>query len=220
MPKAFPREFRSNVVAVARKDEAPLSQVAKDFGVSESCLHRWLSLADIEDGRRPGVTAAESAELRELKKTQPAAGAGEQDLAPGRCLPVSGYQPKACTRWSVSWPLTRSLSRCPAGCSVSPNRRTSMARPPGVATGPGRRAPDQRSALDPPRRPGVRFPVHRRRARRPWHHRFGEPHPTAVFQAADLVGVRAPARNRHLDRNDLPPPAPATSIRQPDPDRV
>jgi transposase len=68
MPKAFPREFRNDVVAVARKGEAPLSQVAKDFGVSESCLHRWLSLADIEDGRRPGVTAAESAELRELKK--------------------------------------------------------------------------------------------------------------------------------------------------------
>lgn len=68
MPKAFPREFRNDVVAVARKGEAPLSQVAKDFGVSESCLHRWLSLADIEDGRRPGVTPAESAELRELKK--------------------------------------------------------------------------------------------------------------------------------------------------------
>jgi transposase-like protein len=27
-----------------------------------------LHLADIEDGRRPGVTASESAELRELKK--------------------------------------------------------------------------------------------------------------------------------------------------------
>jgi transposase len=68
MPKAFPKEFRNDVVAVARKGEAPLSQVAKDFGVSESCLHRWLSLADIEDGRRPGVTASESVELRELKK--------------------------------------------------------------------------------------------------------------------------------------------------------
>jgi len=56
------------VVAVARKGEAPLSQIAKDFGASESCLHRWLSLADIEDGVRPGVTATESAELREAKK--------------------------------------------------------------------------------------------------------------------------------------------------------
>ncbi|GGK29218.1 transposase [Pilimelia terevasa] len=53
---------------VARRGEAPLSQIAKDFGISESCLHRWLKLADIEDGNRPGVTGQESAELRALRK--------------------------------------------------------------------------------------------------------------------------------------------------------
>jgi len=68
MPKAFPIEFRRDVVAVARKGEAPLSQIAKDFGISESCLHRWLKLADIDDGVRPGVTSSESAELRELRR--------------------------------------------------------------------------------------------------------------------------------------------------------
>src|SRR6266516_1660789 len=68
MPKALPIEFRRDVVAVARKGEAPLWQIAKDFGISESCLHRWLKLADIDDGVRPGVTSLESAELRELKK--------------------------------------------------------------------------------------------------------------------------------------------------------
>jgi transposase len=68
VPKPFPKEFRRDVVAVARKGESPISQVAKDFGVSESCLHRWMNQADIEDGVRPGVTAAESAEVRELKK--------------------------------------------------------------------------------------------------------------------------------------------------------
>jgi len=68
MPKAFPPEFRRDVVAVARKGEAPISQIAKDFGISESCLHRWLHLADVEDGVRTGVTSTESAEVRELKK--------------------------------------------------------------------------------------------------------------------------------------------------------
>jgi hypothetical protein len=38
------------------------------FGISESCLHRWLKLAGIEDGTRPCVTAVESAELRELRR--------------------------------------------------------------------------------------------------------------------------------------------------------
>jgi transposase len=68
MPKAFPLEFRRDVVAVARKGEAPLSQIARDFGISESCLHRWLKLADVDDGVRPGVTSSESAQLLELKK--------------------------------------------------------------------------------------------------------------------------------------------------------
>jgi transposase len=68
MPKAFPLEFRRDVVAVARKGEAPLSQIAKDFGISESCLHRWLKLADVDDGVRPGVTSSESVELRELRR--------------------------------------------------------------------------------------------------------------------------------------------------------
>ena len=68
MPKAFPLEFRRDVVAVARKGGAPLSQVAKDFGISESCLHRWLKLAGVDEGLRPGVAAQESAGLREVKK--------------------------------------------------------------------------------------------------------------------------------------------------------
>ena len=68
VPKPHPREFRDDVVAVARKGEAPIAEIARDFGISESCLRNWLAKADVDDGRRPGVTAAESAELRELKR--------------------------------------------------------------------------------------------------------------------------------------------------------
>src|SRR5436309_5091419 len=68
MPKAFPLEFRRDVVAVARRKEAPMSQIAIDFGVSESCLHRWVNRAEVEDGVRDGLTLAEDAEIRELKK--------------------------------------------------------------------------------------------------------------------------------------------------------
>ena len=68
MPKAFPLEFRRDVVAVARKGESSLRQIAKDFGISDSCLHRWLNQADIDDGVKRGLSTSESAELRELKK--------------------------------------------------------------------------------------------------------------------------------------------------------
>lgn len=68
VPKPHPREFRDDVVAVARKGEAPIAQIAKDFGISESCLRNWLAKADVQDGRKPGVTASESAELKELRR--------------------------------------------------------------------------------------------------------------------------------------------------------
>ena len=45
-----------------------MRHVARDFGISESCLHHWLSLDEIERGDRPGLTKAESTELREVKK--------------------------------------------------------------------------------------------------------------------------------------------------------
>ena len=68
MAKAYPKEFRDDVVAVASKGQAPLSQIAKDFGISEGALSNWLKKADVEDGNRPGVTEKQSVEVRELKK--------------------------------------------------------------------------------------------------------------------------------------------------------
>ncbi|MFB8282661.1 IS3 family transposase [Nocardia colli] len=68
MPKPYPEEFRRDVVAVARKGEIPLTQIAKDFGISQSCVKNWVKQADVEDGHRPGATGDESAELREARK--------------------------------------------------------------------------------------------------------------------------------------------------------
>lgn len=68
MPAPHPKEFRDDVVAVARRGQAPIRQIAKDFGISESCLRNWLRAAEVEEGTRPGVTSSESAELRELRR--------------------------------------------------------------------------------------------------------------------------------------------------------
>ncbi|MCR6688845.1 transposase [Cellulomonas sp.] len=68
MPRPYPMEFRRDVVAVARRGEAPIKQVAHDFGIAESCLRNWLRDADVEDGNRPGVPVSESAEIRELRR--------------------------------------------------------------------------------------------------------------------------------------------------------
>ena len=68
MPRPHPKEFRDDVVAIARQGESTIKQVAKDFGISESCLRNWLHAADVEEGAKPGVTKSEWAELREAKK--------------------------------------------------------------------------------------------------------------------------------------------------------
>jgi len=70
MPRPHPREFREDVIRVARNREpgTRLADIAKDFGISESCLTNWLKAADVEDGVKPGATGAEHAENRELKK--------------------------------------------------------------------------------------------------------------------------------------------------------
>ena len=68
MSKPYPKEFREDVIRVARTSDSSVAQVAKDFGISESCLHRWLAQDDVELGNRPGVTVGELAELRELRR--------------------------------------------------------------------------------------------------------------------------------------------------------
>ncbi|KRF41271.1 transposase [Terrabacter sp. Soil810] len=70
MPKPYPKEFRDDVVNVARGREPgqSLKQIAADFGIAESCLRNWLRDADVEDGVKPGSTAAENAELCEARK--------------------------------------------------------------------------------------------------------------------------------------------------------
>ena len=70
MPKPYPKEFRADVIRVARSRESGvrIRDVAADFGISESCLNGWLRTADVEDGIKPGVSEAEHAENRELRK--------------------------------------------------------------------------------------------------------------------------------------------------------
>lgn len=70
MPAPYPREFRDDVVAVARRreDGVTIKQIAADFGISAATLQNWLHQADVEDGNRPGQTVDDAAEVRELRR--------------------------------------------------------------------------------------------------------------------------------------------------------
>jgi transposase len=70
VPKPYPREFRDDVVKVARGREpgVTVEQIAKDFGVHTMTLQKWLQRAAVDDGFKPGQSRTESAELREARK--------------------------------------------------------------------------------------------------------------------------------------------------------
>jgi transposase len=70
VPRPYPREFRDDVVRVARNrdDSVTIEQIAADFGVHPMTLWKWMRQADVDDGAKPGKSTSESEELRELRR--------------------------------------------------------------------------------------------------------------------------------------------------------
>ncbi len=68
MPASHPEEFRRRAVELARLREKPIAAIAKDLGISESCLRRWMGPADVDYGHKEGLTRDERAELVRLRR--------------------------------------------------------------------------------------------------------------------------------------------------------
>ncbi len=68
MPRPHPPEFRQRAVEVARLGDKPVSEIAADLGISDSCLRNWIRQADIDGGRRAGSSSAEREELIALRR--------------------------------------------------------------------------------------------------------------------------------------------------------
>ncbi|MGH8833998.1 MAG: transposase [Actinomycetes bacterium] len=68
MPAPHPPEFRRRAVGLARLRDKPVAAIATDLGISESCLRNWMNRADVDEGRREGLTGDERAELVRLRR--------------------------------------------------------------------------------------------------------------------------------------------------------
>ena len=68
MPRPHPPEFRRRAVELARERSKPISEIARDLGISDSCLRGWMAKADVEDCRRGGPAKDDRAELVELRR--------------------------------------------------------------------------------------------------------------------------------------------------------
>src|SRR4051794_24431283 len=67
MPSAKSPEFRRRALDLIAEGE-PVAQVARNLGVSESCLRRWRSQDEVDAGRVEGLTSSEKRELVELRR--------------------------------------------------------------------------------------------------------------------------------------------------------
>ena len=64
----YPPEFRAQAVQLGRRGDAPLAAVARDLGMHPETLRLWVKQADIDAGRRDGLTTEERAELTRLRR--------------------------------------------------------------------------------------------------------------------------------------------------------
>jgi transposase-like protein len=67
MPAAHPPEFRRRALDLVAQGN-PVAPTARDLGISESCLRRWMERDAVDSGRKPGVTTDEHKELVELRR--------------------------------------------------------------------------------------------------------------------------------------------------------
>ena len=67
MPAAKSPEFRRRALELVGSGE-PVVQVARNLGISESCLRRWMAQDAVDTGAVDGITSAEKRELVELRR--------------------------------------------------------------------------------------------------------------------------------------------------------
>lgn len=83
MPKPHPKEFRGDVVRVARQGDAPLTQIAADFGVSETTV--CITGSNVPISKTGCALGSSKLSLwscgNYASQAQPAAGAGERSAA-------------------------------------------------------------------------------------------------------------------------------------------
>ncbi len=94
MPAGHPPEFRRRAVELARLRSKPVSQIAADLGISDSCLRNWMRKADLDAGRRDdGLTSGFPGQrLVNKNAADQHKGAGQRWRRRGESNPLTGLR--------------------------------------------------------------------------------------------------------------------------------
>jgi transposase-like protein len=73
--RRYPPELKERAVKMVQelrsqdpRDKTVISRVARQLGVGNESLRAWVKQTDVDDGKRPGLSTEEQAELKRLRK--------------------------------------------------------------------------------------------------------------------------------------------------------
>jgi transposase len=66
--RSFTPEFKAQTVELVRTSGKSIGEVCRDLDLTETAVRRWVAQADVDAGRRDGLTTAEREELTRLRR--------------------------------------------------------------------------------------------------------------------------------------------------------
>lgn len=67
-PSKFPDELRERAIRYVLESERSITQVANDLGIPYETLRKWVRRAEVDSGKRPGLSSDERRRLKELER--------------------------------------------------------------------------------------------------------------------------------------------------------
>src|SRR5215207_11101472 len=66
--RSFTPEFKAQTIELLRTSGKSVGEVCRDLDLTETVVRRWLAQADVDAGRRDGLTTIEREELSRLRR--------------------------------------------------------------------------------------------------------------------------------------------------------
>jgi transposase len=66
--RKFSDEYKAEVVALVRSSGKSVGEISRDLDLTETAVREWVQRADVDGGKRNGLTTAEREELSRLRR--------------------------------------------------------------------------------------------------------------------------------------------------------